>query len=772
LGLQPAQHPIAILAPALELRDDRVTGLAIRFGSPAERDREGQYFDAQTNLYLDSYIPGAPVWLSHNIDYARSTPDYAVVWEDPSPIGHMLSYQVTPQGVWVTVQLTLDHEDPRYGPLVEMLLAGEGAYSSDSVRHIVAPRIEEDGHIAEWPVAGLSIVHRSFAAEPRQPPLTAKALFSALKAAFPAPAQSAPGGVLYLAQQRCAEQDRAQRAPACTPPLDQSVKPTRSFEAMKTLSKEQRTQLDALVADAAKALGVKPDVSVLLGALKAVDPAQMDEATAAQVNDLLGRLAALLGLEDGADIGQLIAALQALGSPEAAPPEEADKADPPQVDAAAIADAVFRRLEPKLGELAAKGTAEPPATPQAPPAAPAQDGDAAKAAGFPVGEIIAETAKATTEALLKQGLTAPATGVMPPGSMTGAFAHAPAGQPAAKAVAGWNLRKPGGKMTYAKAVSAVLDGPDAAKAIGLTQGESGGFLVPQEQSQEFIELLEDEMILSALGADFIPMTAQSMIVPKMLDGATAYYVADNAEITESEPQFGQVTLNLRRIAVLVPISNAWIKRAGWNGENRIRDNMKGAVRRRMELDCMRGTGKAPSSQDSGSAPLGVRFIDGVGKINLDGAIPTLETLQAMVLTLQQNNVADDGTYGWAMNPRTLSIFTNMRNAIGEPVFRTSWADGAKQTLLGYPVRVTNALPLNLNSKGVPSASGAYTELYFGRWSDLVVGVGTDVEIATSTERYFEKDMTLIRAIMDFDGVVFHGESFVVAYNASTASAES
>jgi HK97 family phage major capsid protein len=194
-----------------------------------------------------------------------------------------------------------------------------------------------------------------------------------------------------------------------------------------------------------------------------------------------------------------------------------------------------------------------------------------------------------------------------------------------------------------------------------------------------------------------------------------------------------------------------------------------AVRTRQDIDVLRGTGSVPGATHSGSAPLGIRFVADVTLLELD-ALPTLEDLQSMVLTLQQNNIEDDGTFGWAMNPLALSLFSNLKDADGNPVLRETWAEGPKQTLLGYPVKQTNAIPLNLGAKGTPSASGVYTEIYFGRWSDVVVGMGTDVEVRTTSERYWEFDQTGIRVDVDWDAVVFRAESFVVATKVRTRAA--
>jgi hypothetical protein len=45
---------------------------------------------------------------------------------------------------------------------------------------------------------------------------------------------------------------------------------------------------------------------------------------------------------------------------------------------------------------------------------------------------------------------------------------------------------------------------------------------------------------------------------------------------------------------------------------------------------------------------------------------------------------------------------------------------------------------------------------------MVIGVGMDVSVSTTTERYWELDQVGIRVDVDWDAVLFRPEAFVVA----------
>jgi HK97 family phage major capsid protein len=104
----------------------------------------------------------------------------------------------------------------------------------------------------------------------------------------------------------------------------------------------------------------------------------------------------------------------------------------------------------------------------------------------------------------------------------------------------------------------------------------------------------------------------------------------------------------------------------------------------------------------------------------------------------------------------------MKDANGSPVLRKNWADKPYATLLGYRYATTTQVPITLGTSGKVTSSGELSEIYFGRWSDMVIGVGMDVSVSTTTERYWELDQVGIRVDVDWDAVLFRPEAFVVA----------
>ena len=90
----------------------------------------------------------------------------------------------------------------------------------------------------------------------------------------------------------------------------------------------------------------------------------------------------------------------------------------------------------------------------------------------------------------------------------------------------------------------------------------------------------------------------------------------------------------------------------------------------------------------------------------------------------------------------------------------------KGELMGYPIRATTNIPVNLGA-GVNES-----EIYFGDWADFYIGEDGTMEFAVSTEATwvddegytrsaFQENQTLIRAVLRHDFAPRHVENVAV-----------
>lgn len=115
--------------------------LGVPFGSPEDRDADGEYFSPRTDLWLEQ-IPKRPIVYYHG--YEELT---------PTVIGEEISHEIRADGVWFRV--LLDKASEFAGRVWEAAQQGLARASSGAINHLV--RTAPDGQILVWPLGELSI---------------------------------------------------------------------------------------------------------------------------------------------------------------------------------------------------------------------------------------------------------------------------------------------------------------------------------------------------------------------------------------------------------------------------------------------------------------------------------------------------------------------------------------------------------------------------------------------------------------------------------------
>ncbi len=127
----------------------RIGGYLVVWGSPEERDLQGEYFTAETELGLGWY-PQRPLLYQHGLDGALKA----------AVIGAIDTLAPDETGVWAEAQLDLRR---RWARAVQRLIEkGALGWSSGSLAHLV--EVADDGKIRRWP-----IVEGSLTPTPAQP---------------------------------------------------------------------------------------------------------------------------------------------------------------------------------------------------------------------------------------------------------------------------------------------------------------------------------------------------------------------------------------------------------------------------------------------------------------------------------------------------------------------------------------------------------------------------------------------------------------------------
>lgn len=312
----------------------------------------------------------------------------------------------------------------------------------------------------------------------------------------------------------------------------------------------------------------------------------------------------------------------------------------------------------------------------------------------------------------------------------------------------------------------------AKKAMSQGNATAGGYIVPSQYVAEIIEMLRANTIVMKLGASVLNDLYGSPIeLPKQLSGATAYWVDENADITPSDLGFGQLSLQPKQVAAMVKLSNRLLKLSNPSAEALVRNDIALTMALAIDLAALRGSGV-------GAEPLGLANTPGILTYNArgagnDGVRFTFDHAQAMEGKLEDAN-ALRGKLAYAMNPKVKRLLKSQKIAQysgqtdGEYVVGLPMSDAKLADALGYGFSSTTQIPANLTV----GAKSDCSEVYFGNWSELIIGQWGGMEIMASTEAgdSFQKNQTWVRIIQEVDCGLRHSQSFCLTNDASTTGA--
>ena len=688
-----------------------VRGWGMKFTGPDDPDLYDTHFSTLTALLAEFY-QDAPLWYEHGYDI-----DYGV-----APIGKRHQVEIYGFGVWSEHTLFQDH--PLFARTRQEIERGELAYSSDSIAHYVEQGVNQaNGELRAWPLAGWSLTKHP--AAPGLGPVTLAGMEAVIQEVLAAPAKRIADGETVYTLTACKS--------VYSPPLDPTVaadpiRPdgpqareahgTDGFQT-KLTPMEGRTMDPEMMAALAEFLGVEATPEAVRDALaQLITQLQDTEGEAAQAVNV-PELRAALTLGDDGDVVERLSAMMSL-------------LEEPALDYAALGRA-NRRFETVADQTPVRRSVPYRVRDEDDDE---DDGDEAGRAGY---RATPRRSRSLHTPNLNRGTARPGVG--------------------SAVMAALGLRPPGFRSTATMhQIRARLFQLDrAARAADSGDGPRGAWVLNREIAQDILAPLTARLVLFEAGAFQWPMDGiDQTTIRKMVGVPGAYWAAENTEVAGDDADWAVATLTLHELRAPTTWPNRWLRNLAAGAENMIRDEIVKAMRRKIEYSALFGDGSVPNDGVStGQQPLGIRYTTGVTVTNV-GATPNIDTLAAAPAALEDADVEETDTWGWISHPRTFRTFENMANQNGDPILRNTWAEGVRErTLLDYPYWKTTGVPKNLGGGSNES------NLFFGDWSELAVGIGQDVELLVSQERYIEKNQTFVMGIAYVDTVAMYPEAFHV-----------
>lgn len=286
---------------------------------------------------------------------------------------------------------------------------------------------------------------------------------------------------------------------------------------------------------------------------------------------------------------------------------------------------------------------------------------------------------------------------------------------------------------------------------------SASALIPTDQRPDlFIDRLRNRTRVRSLGATVLTGLHGNISIPRRTGSTTTGWVAENAALTPADPTFDSVTLAPKHAGAIHEWSRNMIQQSSPDVEQLARNDLALQLAEALDLAAINGSGAS-------NQPLGILGTAGIGSVAIgaNGGPITWNSVVDLMAEVEIDNA--EGT-GFLTNTKVVKS--------GRKTLKVSGDAGAgfiiegSENLAGYPLAVTNLVPSNL-TKG--TSTGVCSPLIFGNWSDLLIGVWSELDILVNPyeSTAYSKGNVSIRAMMTVDIDVRHPESFAAIQDLTT-----
>ena len=271
-------------------------------------------------------------------------------------------------------------------------------------------------------------------------------------------------------------------------------------------------------------------------------------------------------------------------------------------------------------------------------------------------------------------------------------------------------------------------------------GTSSATVATILDSSSFIDLLRTKYVLGMAGVTFMPGVTGNLSIPKMTAGATAYDIAEGADLTESTPTLGNVTGTPHTIGAIVDVTRRMLEQSTPEVENMVRNEINQRLLRGLQIRVFAGTG-------SDGQPSAITAATGINNPSVTAGTPTYAELLNFPGSIMADN-AESGAQKWI---GTAEVWAKLAATAINGNGSALALDPFTNKLIGRDFLTTEDIPAN--------------SLWYGDWSTVVIPFwGNGIEIASDSAKLFASGGLTLRALLDYDVMVRNG--YALAYNAA------
>ncbi len=324
----------------------------------------------------------------------------------------------------------------------------------------------------------------------------------------------------------------------------------------------------------------------------------------------------------------------------------------------------------------------------------------------------------------------------------------------------------------------VVEATAQIKSNNAQSGEAGGYLIPEEHTSELIDLAVANTPVFEMGPTVLRNLRGELPIPKTTGRPTAYWVGEEEEATESETTFGEIVLRPKTIAAFTKVSRRLMHQSSNTIEGVIRGELVKSFGLGINTALLTGSG-------TDKVPKGISNFSGLtatAAIGTNGGRFTIDKAAEMAMNIDVANMLN-GNLGYIVRPEVLSYmlrervaqFSGQPSGTGQPISASNviMSHAELEATLGYKIRTTTLLG-NTTVKGTGNSG---SDVFFGDWSQLTVGMWEGFEIKASdvagnaSGSAMTQRQIWITAFQGLDSNIKDETGFTTISDAMTASAD-
>lgn len=270
-------------------------------------------------------------------------------------------------------------------------------------------------------------------------------------------------------------------------------------------------------------------------------------------------------------------------------------------------------------------------------------------------------------------------------------------------------------------------------------GTGSNLVATDLRVDSFIDVLRNRTLMGAVGAQFMTGLVGDVAIQKKTAASTAYWVAENADITTSDPVIGQVTGTPKTCGAFTDVSRKLLHQSALSIEALVRDDLTQTLAVAIDKAAISGAGTAE--------PVGLLdpSRSGVNNPSVSGT-PTYTEILSFRGDIEADN-AVIGDMRWVVDPLAWAKLAGTAVATNASKFIL---DADTGMCIGYQSIISNQVPTKTAILGV--------------WSQIVIGMWGGLDINIDDKSLSKSGGLRIIAMQDVDVMIRHEQAF--AFNST------